>query len=87
MGLLGVAVGLCLLVLAPAHSKPLRGLDPALASKYDSASGKFTCLDGSKTIGFQYVNDDFCDCADGSDEPGLWPTSSTNTFLRHCRLH
>jgi len=39
-----------------------------VAAKY---SGKtFTCLDGSATIPISAVNDDFCDCADGSDEPG-----------------
>jgi hypothetical protein len=59
-----------LLLAAPAHGKLLRGLDPALVDKYNAASGEFTCLDGSKTIDFKYVNDNFCDCQDGSDEPG-----------------
>ena len=31
----------------------------------------FTCLDGSSTITFNKVNDDYCDCADGTDEPGM----------------
>lgn len=38
---------------------------------YDE-SKPFTCLDGSATIAFDRVNDDYCDCKDGSDEPGKW---------------
>ncbi|KAL5105263.1 hypothetical protein TcWFU_007635 [Taenia crassiceps] len=30
----------------------------------------FTCLDKSATIPWAKVNDDYCDCLDGSDEPG-----------------
>ncbi|KAJ3288781.1 hypothetical protein HDU79_004592 [Rhizoclosmatium sp. JEL0117] len=48
-----------------------RGVSDKLASRYQpSATNTFTCLDGSQTIPYSSVNDDFCDCVDGSDEPG-----------------
>jgi len=34
------------------------------------AAENFTCFDGLKTIDFKYINDNYCDCPDGSDEPG-----------------
>eukprot|EP01114_Cavostelium_apophysatum_P005239 TRINITY_DN1600_c0_g1_i3.p1 TRINITY_DN1600_c0_g1~~TRINITY_DN1600_c0_g1_i3.p1 ORF type:complete len:518 (-),score=147.54 TRINITY_DN1600_c0_g1_i3:38-1591(-) len=53
-------------------AKPaIRGLSPADAEKLTYSSTEFTCADGSRTIPFSQVNDDFCDCEqDGSDEPG-----------------
>jgi len=51
------------------------GVAPELVSKYVSTNGKWRCLDGSKEISWDSVNDDFCDCLDGSDEPGM---------SRHC---
>ncbi|CAF0910911.1 unnamed protein product [Rotaria sp. Silwood1] len=47
----------------------LRGVQTSLLSMY-VPSKPFTCLDGSLTIPFEFVNDDYCDCQDGSDEPG-----------------
>ncbi len=60
---------LCLAACGEAKKK-IRGLNPALADRYSGSGGIFQCLDGSKAIPFDRVNDDFCDCADGSDEPG-----------------
>ncbi|KMY90720.1 glucosidase 2 subunit beta [Drosophila simulans] len=51
--------------------RPL-GVPLAKASLYQPRAGEnsWTCLDGSRTIPFSHINDDYCDCADGSDEPG-----------------
>ncbi|KAJ1569893.1 hypothetical protein HK096_010839 [Nowakowskiella sp. JEL0078] len=46
-------------------AKPDRVLYQSLESQ-----NQFKCLDGSLTIPFTSINDDYCDCPDGSDEPG-----------------
>lgn len=49
---------------------------------YDE-SKPFTCLDSSATIPFDQVNDDYCDCKDGSDEPGEFCLPS---FVYHASM-
>nr|XP_046914851.1 glucosidase 2 subunit beta-like isoform X2 [Dermatophagoides farinae] len=57
-----------------------RGVPLTKKSFYDPGKD-FQCLDGSATIPFLLVNDDYCDCDDGSDEPG---TSACSNGLFHC---
>ncbi|KAA0146712.1 hypothetical protein FNF27_06829 [Cafeteria roenbergensis] len=62
---------LSLVVLAAcvaAVSAGTRGVPQSKQRHYDGET--FTCLDGSATMPSSRVNDDFCDCEDGSDEPG-----------------
>lgn len=56
------------LAAAAAFAAAPRGVPGSLALVYGGAT--FTCLDRSRVLDASAVNDDFCDCADGSDEPG-----------------
>lgn len=56
-------------------AETVRGIAPSQIDKYTpytSSAGKarWKCLDGSAELPWSAVNDDYCDCADGSDEPG-----------------
>ncbi|KAI0269413.1 glucosidase II beta subunit-like-domain-containing protein [Gloeopeniophorella convolvens] len=74
-----------LLLLAPllpalaagADTPKTHGVPPSLVSKYQPKDKTWTCLDGSKTIPWAAVNDDYCDCQDGSDEPGTGACPNT----------
>ncbi len=49
----------------------LRGVGPQDLARYaPSSDGTWACLQSGERIPFSAVNDDYCDCADGSDEPG-----------------
>ncbi|XP_035849957.1 glucosidase 2 subunit beta-like isoform X2 [Sander lucioperca] len=50
-------------------SRKIRGISSSYKRFYRERKS-FLCLDGSKIIPFEQVNDDYCDCEDGSDEPG-----------------
>eukprot|EP00092_Neocalanus_flemingeri_P006372 GFUD01006861.1.p1 GENE.GFUD01006861.1~~GFUD01006861.1.p1 ORF type:complete len:189 (-),score=51.42 GFUD01006861.1:288-854(-) len=57
------------------------GLNPALESQYlEDTEGMFSCLGSSQEISYSMVNDDYCDCQDGSDEPSTSACPNTVFF-------
>ncbi|KAH0906603.1 hypothetical protein HID58_038430 [Brassica napus] len=54
---------------SPVTDDPFLGISP-LDEKYYKSSSEIKCKDGSKRFTRAQLNDDFCDCADGTDEPG-----------------
>lgn len=69
---------------ASVPSTDLLGIPPEDESYYKalSTSGAMKCKDGSKKFTKSQLNDDFCDCPDGTDEPG---TSACPDGKFYCR--
>ncbi|GMI74247.1 PRIORITY IN SWEET LIFE 4 [Hibiscus trionum] len=53
-----------------ATKHPFLGISPQDLNYYKSSSDTIKCKDGSKKFSKSQLNDDFCDCPDGTDEPG-----------------
>ncbi|KAH8268043.1 hypothetical protein KR018_007436 [Drosophila ironensis] len=50
--------------------------------------GKFRCLDGTREIPFDHVNDNYCDCeGDGSDEPSTNACARGRFYCRYQKRH
>uniref|UniRef100_A0A3B3HDW7 Glucosidase 2 subunit beta n=1 Tax=Oryzias latipes TaxID=8090 RepID=A0A3B3HDW7_ORYLA len=62
-------LAIALFCCGSADSRKVRGISSSYKRFYREKKS-FLCIDGSKLIPFEQVNDDYCDCADGSDEPG-----------------
>lgn len=64
----------------------IRGISPNTKSQYLRSlkwtKGVFQCFDKSKSIPIERLNDGYCDCPDGSDEPG---TNACGTGMFYCR--
>ncbi|XP_072526677.1 glucosidase 2 subunit beta-like isoform X2 [Salminus brasiliensis] len=62
---------LAFLLLSPCfiQTRRIRGVSMSYRRLYRERKS-FLCMDGSRLIPFVQVNDDYCDCTDGSDEPG-----------------
>ncbi|XP_010506062.1 PREDICTED: glucosidase 2 subunit beta-like [Camelina sativa] len=75
-----VLCSLLAFVVSVASTSPLVGVHP-LDEKYFE-SDIIRCKDGSKSFHRDRLNDNFCDCLDGTDEPG---TSACPNGKFYCR--
>ncbi|KAK0537488.1 hypothetical protein OC835_001727 [Tilletia horrida] len=67
------AILLALPLATSANANTVKGVAPQDAHLYGPIAGKantWKCLNSSQEIPHSAVNDNFCDCEDGTDEPG-----------------
>lgn len=87
---MALSTALLLLVTALVSSPP-RGSHPTRHALYkpvaDTGSAAlWSCADGSQPLlPLSRVNDDYCDCDDGSDEPGTSACAGKPTARFHCQ--
>ncbi|XP_021279250.1 glucosidase 2 subunit beta-like [Herrania umbratica] len=80
--LLGLCIASCFRSASCAVKHPFVGISPQDEKYYKSSSDTIKCKDGSKKFSKSQLNDDFCDCPDGTDEPG---TSACPTAKFYCQ--
>lgn len=82
--LCAVVLSLLPVVSSGSSSVQIRGVAPSDRVKYLSA--EFSCVVGGKpaNLPISRVNDEFCDCDDGDDEPGTAACSHLITSGFHC---
>lgn len=71
-----ILVLVALALFTSANTVSLRGVHPSMASDYSGSV--FKCVDGTGSFPISKFNDDYCDCRDGSDEPGMIVYESTS---------
>lgn len=67
---------LALAVVGATSAAELKGVKPSDAQAYltpvsGSSPPRWKCLNSSQEIPLSAVNDNYCDCEDGTDEPGV----------------
>eukprot|EP00747_Dinoflagellata_sp_TGD_P168385 gnl/TRDRNA2_/TRDRNA2_194617_c0_seq1.p1 gnl/TRDRNA2_/TRDRNA2_194617_c0~~gnl/TRDRNA2_/TRDRNA2_194617_c0_seq1.p1 ORF type:complete len:516 (+),score=157.76 gnl/TRDRNA2_/TRDRNA2_194617_c0_seq1:72-1550(+) len=62
----------------------LRGVNPQDMPRYEPKDNQFRCFDGTGSVAISGVNDEICDCADGSDEPGTAACAGQVSTFFYC---
>ncbi|XP_031334274.1 glucosidase 2 subunit beta [Photinus pyralis] len=64
----------------PSPPNLVLGTHPLQSQFYTPQEGQFSCITSKEKISFDSLNDNYCDCLDGSDEPGTNACSNGQFF-------